>query len=258
MNTLKLFSGYVRHVRTMPKEHRFRYKADSIWINLQEISELDDISPFWSTQRFNLMRFHRHHYLPSDRSLYDQACLEINKRCGEEFKGDIFLLANISCWGHCFNPISFFFCFRDQQLCYLMAEVHNTPWGERSIYLHKIGQQSSHQAPDQQPAVQEQTVEFDKNLHVSPFMPMDLKYRWRYKLSQERFKISKNLHKGDSLIFNATLDLRAQELSPRLASQLPFRKPFMSLSILPRIYWQALKLWLKKIPIFKHSETPTL
>lgn len=247
MNKLMLYSGYVQHTRTQPKAHSFRYKADSIWLDLQHLEHLDQISPFWSSSGFNLISFDRKQYLPSDRSLYDQACLEIEKKTAKTFTGTIYLLANLSCWGHCFNPISFFACYDNGQLRYLMAEVHNTPWGERFIYLHDVDQLSNDT---------EHFVEFDKGFHVSPFMPMQLKYSWRYKLNNEQFKISMNLRQAGETIFNASLDLHGQKLNSSLANQLPFRKPFLTFSILPRIYWQAFRLWLKKIPVYRHPRRP--
>lgn len=186
MMPLGLYSGIISHHRTQPREHRFDYKMMHVCLDLQQVSLLDKISRFWSSKSRNLVRFQDRNYFTdegsSDADLYQRVCEKIHASTGKTFNGKAYLLANLSYWGHCYNPVVFVCCYENDELCYLIAEVHNTPWGERFAYVHDVKAQTKSQ--DEAGFYH---ADFDKSFHVSPFMPMDLQYHWTYKVSDSHF-----------------------------------------------------------------------
>jgi len=249
MNTLKLFEGSISHNRSTPIEHAFHYRMFQIWIDVKQTSALDDLSRWWSSKGFNLVQFKRQNYLPSEQDLYQEVCSTIKAHTGNDFDGDAFILTNLSYWGVCFNPISFIACYQENQLRYLVAEVHNTPWNERFIYVH-----DTHLTKNQPDTKGYYVANFDKAFHVSPFMPMDLQYRWKYRIDESNFFIRMALLQDEKSIFNATMNLNGKPLSRKQANLLPFRYPFICIKVVAAIYWQALQLWLKRLPIFPHPK----
>ena len=250
MNNLKLFSGWVSHQRSQPKTHSFRYKIFQIWLDVEQPEAIDKVSRWWSSNRFNLVRFKRASFLPSELDLYQQIQLTIKQHTNMDFNGKAYLLASLDYWGYGYNPVTFICCYENSKLRFLISEVHNTPWGERFCYVHETNldeSNGSHQA-DCHEAL------FDKAFHVSPFMPMGLKYQWKYKVDEHNFFMKMNLYEDNRSIFNATLKLKGEQLTTKQANQIPFRYPLMCVKVLLAIYWQALKLWLKKIPFHSYPK----
>ncbi|HAS49225.1 MAG TPA: DUF1365 domain-containing protein, partial [Gammaproteobacteria bacterium] len=77
MNSLKLFEGWITHSRFKPVEHKFRYHMQQIWVDIKQLSALDDASLWWSSRRFNLVQFKRKNYLPGRQSLYQEVCARV-------------------------------------------------------------------------------------------------------------------------------------------------------------------------------------
>ncbi|MFT4629469.1 MAG: DUF1365 family protein [Arenicella sp.] len=254
MRGLGIYKGVISHHRSQPREHRFCYRTFHVWVNLQRLDLLDQVSVFWSSKGRNLVRFKSQNYLANgtqaSSTVYQRACDQVSDHTGKTFTGDAYLLANLSYWGYCYNPVAFVACYEENQLRYLIAEVHNTPWGERFVYVHDIQSQTIQQ--DDQGYYR---ASFDKSFHVSPFMPMGLQYRWTYKISESVFFLNMNLLDQGKSIFNATLDLNGGPLSGLQASYMPFRYPFTCLKVLTAIYWQALQLWLKKTPFHSYTKS---
>jgi len=264
-----VFEGTVTHERFTPKQHRFSYKLFYLLVDLDKVNELDNISPLWSVNKINLVQFRRDDYMgtdsphhPLDQDLKASVIDAILKQTEENFSGKIFLLSNLRYWGYCFNPISYYFCFNQSgDLQYIVDEVTNTPWKERHQYVHKVSKPSS-QANDKQS--HKLVFEFKKSFHVSPFMPMDMHYKTTYKIDNNKIFIHMDLysnneqeihdHELNSMkkTFFATMNLNGKPLSKTVASLLPFRFPFQCSKIIISIYWQALKLWIKRVPFFAH------
>jgi DUF1365 family protein len=113
----------------------------------------------------------------------------------------------------------------------IVAEVTNTPWGERCCYV--LGPRRT---------------KTPKEMHVSPFMPMDLAYDWRFTAPGNRLGVGMALERGGQKVFDATLALAREPISNGVL----LRFPFMTLKVIASIHWEALKLWLKRVPVYIH------
>jgi uncharacterized protein len=143
------------------------------------------------------------------------------------------------------NPIACYYCFNDDEtrLEYVVAEVTNTPWKERHSYVLA--------GPDEGPWLE---TEFDKAFHVSPFNPMAMHYHWRSNTPDHRLVLHmENTADGDK-VFDATLSLSARPMTGTNLNKLLFRYPLLTARIGLAIYWQALRLFLKGVPVHTHPK----
>ena len=103
-------------------------------------------------------------------------------------------------------------------------------------------------------AVEDKVFEFDKAFHVSPFMRMEQRYRWQFSQPDDRLRVRMRSFESGKEMFSAMLDLRASELSARTLRQALLRFPLMSVRVITAIYWQALRLWMKRVPFVPHPD----
>jgi DUF1365 family protein len=216
-----------------------------LYIDLAELPRLFDGVPFWSARRPAPAWFKRGDYLGPPEAPLDQAVRDlVFARTGQQASGPIRLLTHLRYFGYCMNPVSFYFCFNvtGDRLEAIVAEITNTPWAERHQYVLRV-------APGQAPMLR---FEFDKSFHVSPFMPMQMQYRWSFSEPAERLIVHMQNFCGGERVFDATLSLQQQTLSAPALVRLLCAYPFMTLQVIGAIHWQALKLWLKRTPVHTH------
>lgn len=190
--------------------------------------------------------FRRKDYLASGVEGLREA---IQHRCdaltGIRPAGRIFLLTHLLQWGYCFNPVSFYFCLDEQdELQVILTEINNTPWNERHQYAFV--------AQDCRTAHGQYTMTFAKAFHVSPFMAMDLSYVWRFTFDNRGLLIFMGLKRDQEKLFDARLSLQALPYTAINHTKLLWRFPFQCQRIALAIYWQAFRLWLKRIPFIPH------
>ena len=254
-----IFTGRVRHRRMEPVGHEFSYRMFMMYLDLEEVDRLFAGRWFWSSSRTALARFRREHHLGDPATGLEQSVRElVRKTTGSEPAGPIRLLTHLQYFGYCFNPVSFYYCFNaeDTVLETIVAEVNNTPWGERRCYVLGPGMNVGKGGIRRYQPV--------KQMHVSPFMPMDVDYDWRFSQPGRHLSVHMENHREGKKIFDATLSLERQEISTAsLARSLCFY-PLMTLKVIIAIHWQALRLWLKGSPVYDHpgnngktQETPT-
>lgn len=240
-----LYHGQVRHTRYKPRRHAFRYRLFQFYLDLDELPEVLDRIWFCSSRRAAPVRFRRSDHLgPRELPLKAAVKQKIRELGGPEVDGRVCLLTNLRHFGYGFNPVSFYFCFdRDERPRAVLAEVNNTPWGEQHCYLVP----HSAEQPDLRPLQK-------KEFHVSPFMDLDMHYRWAISDPRDRLTIHiENLRDGERL-FDAALALRREPLTAKNLARMMVSFPFMTLKVIGAIYLEALRLWLKKVPFHPHTK----
>lgn len=244
-----IYSGQVSHSRRAPVLHSFRYGVYMLYLDLAELDTVFARRWFWSTRRPALARFRREHHVGDPAVPLDEAVKDlVLERTGRRPAGPVRLLTNLSWFGYVFNPISVYYCFDrgGTRLEAIVADVSNTPWGERCCYV----------LPAAAGRADGRILRFrtGKDMHVSPFMPMDVAYDWLLTVPGDDLVVRIANVAGSERFFNATLALRRKEISgPSLAGVL-LRYPAMTLRVIAGIYWQALRLWLRGAPLHPHPD----
>jgi DUF1365 family protein len=237
----------VRHRRFSPAPHAFRYRLFMLYLDLGELPGLFDGRLLWSARRPAPAWFRRADYLgDSNVALEDAVRSLVADRTGSSPRGPIRLLTHLRYFGYVQNPVSFYYCFdgAGQRVDTIVAEVTNTPWGERHSYVLKCG--------DGESGRRIKRFCLTKEFHVSPFMPMDLRYDWRFSEPARRLVAHMENHSADCKLFDATLVMRREGISWWSLARALTQHPWMTGRVVSAIYWQALRLYLKRIPFYTH------
>lgn len=244
-----IFEGRVSHSRMTPAVHSFRYRIFMLYIDLDELPGLFSRRWLWSVTRPAVARFDRSRHMgPDSQPLAESVRDLLATETGVRPTGPIRLLTNFSYFGYGFNPVSFYYCFADDgdTLETIVAEVNNTPWGEQDTYVLPLADNIGKGR-----ALRFQPI---KKMHVSPFMPMDVDYDWCFTIPGERVNVYMANSKEGERVFNASMKMRRTEISgPALARVLAVF-PLIPVKVITTIYWQALRLWLKRCPLYVHPE----
>lgn len=252
-----IYQGRLRHRRFYPKRHEFSYDATLFYIDLDELPELFTGVCGWSFNKFNLGCFYRSDYL-GDTQLPLKAAVrsQVLAMTGSCPQGAVRMLTNLRIWGFCFNPVTFYYLFEvdADKPSVILAQVNNTPWQERHCYVVYCAANSA-----------KTTAQFAKEFHVSPFNPMAMEYHWVSTNPAEHLLVHMENHAAtggtDSCAegekkgchMDATLTLKRVPWSASQLQKILCWQPWAALKVPLLIYWQALRLFFKGVPVYSHS-----
>jgi DUF1365 family protein len=233
-------TGVVSHERFTPTQHAFEYGIAMMWLNLDEVNQLAHSVKGFSNCRTAAFEYRRSDYLGDPSLPLKQAVIaRINalSDTSNHLSGDVFLLGQARHFGLYFSPVNFYF-LRNKvsgEFTHMLAEVSNTPWNERHHYLVDLARQEN----------------TPKAFHVSPFNPVDMVYKWHIQRPSEAFSVGLSCYKKNKH-FTAIMHLKQNSLNSNTVRSVIKSIPNMTLRTVIGIYWQAVKLWIKRTPVYSH------
>ena len=244
-----IYEGWVRHRRYAPVQNRFRYHVFFMYLDLAELPEVLDPYWLWSARRPAPAWFRRRDYHGDAAVPLDEAVrATVAEHTGSRPRGPIRLLTHCRYFGYVFNPVSLYYCFDESGTTVetILAEITNTPWQQRrGVVLPpamNIGDA---------PVLR---YRFKKDFHVSPFMPMDIEYDWRFLTPGEKLIVHMMDYRRGEKLFDATLSLRRVPRTGWNMTRVLCAYPLLTLKVVTAIHWQALRLKLKGAPFHRHPQ----
>ena len=234
-----LCTGWVMHQRLRPLRHRLRYRMFSLLLDVDQLPALAKRLRLFSLNRFNLFSLHERDYGDGTSTLRAGVDRQL-QAAGLASGGAICLLTMPRILGYAFNPLNVYFCYTPQgELNVVLYEVNNT-FGERHSYLIEVQGSGRSGGPVEQACA--------KRLHVSPFLALDMHYRFRLTAPDARggpLSVGVDAHDGQGPVLIARFDAERRSLSDLALASTLFSHPLLTLKVVWAIHWQALQLFIK-------------
>lgn len=243
MSNAWLGLGEVRHRRLRPREHAFAYPSYFLWLPMRALRR-EPSAPLNRNGR-GWLSFHDADH--GDGGADALAWLEtlLTAEGIADADGEVWLQTYPRVLGHVFKPVSFWFCEReDRSLAAVVVEVNNT-FGERHCYLLR--------GPELAWGREQQAA---KVFHVSPFCRVEGLYRFRFMRADERIVARVDHDDAQGALLHTSVSGHLQPLTTRSARAAFFAMPALTLMVVARIHWQALKLAFKRVPFFSKPQPP--
>lgn len=244
----RLCIGQVMHRRLRPVVNAFVYPVFYVQLPLRDLAAAD--CGIFSVNRPNLLSFREADHGPRDGSPLLPWIVGLLRAQGLPDDGEIVLQTFPRVFGFVFNPVSFWFCHdRQRNLIAVLAEVNNTFGGTHSYLLHDGGL----------PIPERQALRADKRFHVSPFCTVAGHYDFRFRLDKTANVVRIDYDDGAGPLLLTAISGKPAGWGTAALARVLLRMPLLSFGVIARIHWQALRLWLKKVPFHGvHGEpTPT-
>ncbi len=244
-----IYSGHVQHRRSRPFIHKFRYRLFMLYLDLEELPSILEGGFGLYRSFFSPASFLREDHLGNPHTPLPEAVRDLVKeKTGMVLNGPVRMLTLLRNFGYYFSPLNLYYCFNGDKTSIncIIAEVTNTPWVEKHWYVLWQGNRTGHS----------QGLQFrhPKDFHVSPFMDMNAEYEWQLSDPGPRLSVSITNYFDGRRLFDVGLVLKRRELSRQAMIRSLMQHPWMTARVTHAIYWQALRLWLKKCPFYPHPK----
>ena len=242
MKSDSLCIGTLSHRRLSPKKHSFQYGVVYFYLNLKNLADFPSVKFLYRIEPSDYMKKHA----APQETLVETVRRLVKERTGKTSRGEIRMLTQIRYFGFCFNPVTFYYCFNeeDTQPEFILAEINNTPWNDREICVLDFAGKT-----------QDEKFVLTKNFHVSPFMPMDLIWTLEFDLGDRLEVKMENWDRGqEQKLFDSSLELRPGPLTRKAILKTILAFPLLTIKPFLAIYYQALILTLKNVPFYSHPE----
>lgn len=238
----RLYVGTVFHRRIRPAVHQLQYRVFSLLLDLDELPRLHSELRGFSWNGFNALSVHDKDFgIEKGAGLRDGVEAALINAGFNDPLDKVYLSCYPRIFGYAFNPLSLYYCHRkDGTVFAVVHEVHNT-FGERHVYVLPV--KGSPQW------IQQAT---DKALFVSPFAHMDMHYRFRLNVPNDKQVIAIRLHDKDGLVLTASYSAQQHALHAWSLAKQVIAMPLLSIKVVAGIHWEALRLWIKRVPWFSH------
>ena len=240
-----IYEGTIQHRRFGPVPHMFRYTLFMMYLDLDEVHHVFRGNRWWSARRLAPAWFRRRDYLGDPSVPLADAVRDLaEEQTGRRPNGPVRLLTHLRYFGYIINPVSLYYCFdeTDEHVETIVAEITNTPWGERHAYVLSPEMDANSVAHHR----------FPKNFHVSPFLDMDMQYQWHFTPPGDRLVVQMENYDDSGRVFDATLAMRREDITRSALNRALLRHPWMTAKVIAAIYWQALRLTFKRTPFYVH------
>ena len=233
-----LLIGHVMHRRLRPAVNAFAYPVFFVRLPLARLADADNA--LFRIDRPGLMSFHQKDHGPRDGSPLLPWIQTLLRQHGLPDDGEVVLQSFPRVLGYVFNPVSFWYCHdREGALVAVLAEVSNTFGGHHDYLLFN---------PDHSPLRDGQELKAEKQFHVSPFCEVEGSYRFRFLVREQRVVAHIDYDTAEGPLLLTLISGRTQALNASALLAAFLRMPLLTIGVMARIHWQALKLWIKGVP----------
>jgi DUF1365 family protein len=237
-----LYAGKVVHARLRPKRHKLTYRVFSLLLDLDEIAPLGRKLKLFAHNSAAVFSFHDRDHGDGNGDLRSWVDAQLGAAGIVLAAPKITLLCYPRIFGYVFNPITVWFCHEGDELRAILYEVHNT-FHERRTYVIRVT-----------PGTDAIEQSCSKELYVSPFVPMDCAYRFHIEPPGEKVLVAIDETDPQGLLLKASFAGTRKPLTDGELLRALFAYPLMTLKVTAAIHWEALKLWAKGVPVFRHRK----
>lgn len=235
--------GRIWHRRQVPFGHRFQYPLWLLWCDLSRLDKLLEQHWAWG-RRWRPVTVRNRDFIDHSEQPLDEKARAKAVELGLDWQsGRVFLLGQARTLGTLFNPLVLYVHLPEggDSPDSMLAEVQNTPWKETHFYPISLREQDG-----------QWVHEHDKTFHVSPFLPLALRYHWHLHTTFPDWRLTLEDRDGDTTVFQAGLNVTLDPATSHNMGMALWRFGAQGLVTLARIYWQAFRLWRKGARFYAH------